>query len=472
MPVFNHPITIRLAPANYAPYGNQTPVFWQTFTPQSFKPQFHGVTDGVFPDFLIKVIPNNLYDIKNLCDEPENIDVMGSQDIEIQASCANPKSPANSFNQGGAYIDEARAITTQPVNATNNAKTTFDLKGHAGCFTDYARPNGGTAFNLFIHGRCDRESDPTPRIFESSTIPAPQGGLDRDEVFDNQDSSISSHVTFKSSKVTPGATITSNAISFRKSLHYNFLKLVRDNMAGLSMASRINGKVFVTASSLFDWGNVAGLSAESTCSINQYTTPNNEQASAQGGNPSTITCSNWSGVFEGIFGDNARFRNSTPNSLFRNSITQYDHTGKINATDPTYADGTSNPYTLSTASDASNLFIRMNNAISYGNKNYLAIGPRAQATPRFTSFPVGSYIRITGSSSNDGIYQVLSVLNGIPGDENANIRIPPSPGTPLYEYLELSRAIVPEPSANNKPITVQNVSDLPVLHIKYQEPVN
>jgi hypothetical protein len=471
MAVYNHPITIRLAPTNYAPFGDQTPVFWQTFTPRSFKPEFHGITDGVFPDFLIKVIPNNLYNIKALCDEPTNIDVLSSQDIEIQASCSNSKRPATSFNQGGAYIDDSRALLTQTINATNNAKNIIDLKGHAGCFIDYARPNGGTAFNLFIHGQCNREEDPNP-LFESSTIPAPQGGLDQDGVFDNQDSSVSSHVTFKSSDAPITTSITSNLISFRKSLHYNFLKLLRSDMAGMSMASGTNGKAFVTASSSFNWGNVPGLSAESVCSINQYTSPTNEQASAQGGNPITITCSTWNGVFEGIFGNNARFRNSTSNSLFRVLTGTYEHTGKINATDPNYADGTSNPYTLSTVSEASNLFIRMNNAISYGNKNYLAIGPRSQTAPRFTSFPVGSYIRITGSSSNDGIYQVLSVLNGIPGDNNANVRVPPTPGTPLYEYLELSRAIVPEASASTKPITVQNVSHLPILHIRYQEPVN
>jgi hypothetical protein len=471
MPVYNHPVTIRLAPTNYVSQGSNTPVYWSTFVDPAFMNRSHGVPDGVFPDFLIRAIPNNLYDIKNLCDEPENIDVAVSQDLEIQNSTANPKRPADFINQGGAYIDDPRGLLTQTVIATPNAKNTLNVSGHVSCFVDLARPNGGTAFNIFMHGQCDREGDPNA-LYESSTISAPATGFDTEGFFDDQDPTISSYVTFKSSDAPTGTSITSNLISFRKSLHYNFLKLNRADMAGLSMASGTNAKAFVTASSSFDWSNVPGLSAESVCTINEFTSPSSEQATASGGNPPNITCLRWNGVFEGIFGTNARFRNSTSNSLFRTPTNTYDHTGKINASNPLYAEGDSNPYTLSTVetTNASKLTIRMRNAFTYGDKNYLAIGPRngggggQPPTPRLNNFPVGSYIRIRGSLSNNGIYQVVGVSIGITGDSNSNTSIG---GTPQYEYLELSRAIVPELAGAN--ITVENVSDLPILHIKYRE---
>ena len=474
MAFYNHPVTVRLAPTNYAPFSGT--VRWNDFTNPLSLVIPHGSTDGVFPDALIRTIPNNLYNIKGLCDEPQNPDVYISQQIEIDASYSNPKKPLESF-RGGAYIDEARAITTQPVNATVGQKTTFDLSGHAGCFVDYARSKGATAFNLFMHGRCDRESDSNP-IFESSTIPAPQGGIDTPEFFDNQDPTVFSYVTFKSSDAAPGGSITSNLISFRKSFHHGFVKITRENIAGMSMASGVGGKVYLTSFGSFNWGDVKGLSAGGRCTINNYNTTQgqsqNETAQANttdGSSPGTISCSRWIGTFEGIFGTDARFSNSATASLFRNPLVGgYEHNGAIASADPNYRVGTiltSYAYP-SNSSATTNLSIRPEYDASYGDKNYLAIGPRAANTPRLSTLNIvpGSYIRISGSASNSGIYQVLSIVQGIPGDDNENIRFG---GGPLYEYIELSRAITVEGSGSS--ITIQNVSDLPILHIKYRQPV-
>lgn len=475
MPFYNHPVTVRLAPTNYSPFSGS--VLWDDFTNPLSLVIPHGSTDGVFPDALIRTIPNNLYDIKALCDDPANPDVYFSQQIEINASYSNPKKPLESF-RGGAYIDEPRAITTQPVNATVGQKTTFDLSGHAGCFVDYARSKGATAFNLFMHGRCDRESDTDP-IFESSTIPAPQGGIDNPEFFDNQDPRVFSYVTFKSSEAAPGGSITSNLFSFRKSLHHGFVKIVREHIAGMSMASGVGGKVYLTSIGSFNWGDIKGLSAGARCTINNWITISgnsvNETAQASttdGSSPGQITCSRWIGTFEGIFGNNARFSNNSSQSLFRNAVVgPYDHNGLIASADPGYRIGTNiatYAYPISGSPNTTNLSIRPEYDPSYGDKNYLAIGPRSISTPRLSTLNIGtgSYIRISGSASNNGIYQVLSIVEGIPGDDNENIRIG---GGPLYEYIELSRAITVEASGTN--ITIQNVSDLPILHIKYRQPV-
>lgn len=474
MAVFNHPVTVRLAPTNYSPFSGS--VSWSDYTDPSFNIVPHGTTDGIFPDSLIRAIPNNLYDIKNLCDDPTNLDVLTSQNIEINASASNPKRPTETFDKGGAYIDDSRAITTQTVNATVGGKSTFDLKGHAGCFVQYARSKGATAFNLFLHGRCDRETDTPPVFFESSTIPAPQGGIDNEGTFDNQDPTVSSYVTFKSSQAPAGPSITSRLLSFRKSLHHGFAKITHDNMAGMSMASGIGGKVYLTSFGSFNWGNVQGLSAGGRCTINTYSTVSgrsvNETAQANGiGNPvpGSVSCSAWVGTFEGIFGNNARFSNSATASLFRNTlIGGYEHNGAISSADSTYTVGTE--LTRYQLSATSSLSIRPEYAPTYGDKNYLAIGPRIATTPRLSTLNIvpGSYIRISGASNsaNNGIYQVLSIVQGIPGDDNENIRFG---NGPLYEYIELSRAITVEGSGSV--ITIQNVSDLPILHIKYREPV-
>lgn len=466
MPVYNHPITVRLAPTNYSPTSGS--VSWNQFTDSLFNTLEHGSVDGIFPRKMIQVIPNNLSDIKNLCDDPTNPDVLGSQTLEINSS----------LNQGGAYIDDPRAVITQTIDATVGARNTFDLKGHAGCFVDYARQNGATAFNLFIHGQCDRDVDPNPR-FESSTIFAPQQGIDNAEVFDNQDPTVSSYVTFRSSESAPGASITSNLFSFRKSIHHGIVRLTRNDMAGISMASGAGGKVYITSFGAFNWGNIQGLSAEGQCTINNYNSPSGQsvaetaQANSFSSTPSTISCARWNGIFEGIFGNTARFRNSGASSLFSSTTpppSGYQHNGKVVASDPNYDTANLDPYSLSSLPASSNLSIRPIYADTYGNKNYLALGPRISTTPRLSSLGVvaGSYIRITGSSSNNGIYQVLSVLDGIPGDTNENIRVG---GGPAYEYIELSRAITVEAPSGTKFITVQNVSNLPVLHIKYREPI-
>jgi hypothetical protein len=90
--------------------------------------------------------------------------------------------------------------------------------------------------------------------------------------------------------------------------------------------------------------------------------------------------------------------------------------------------------------------------------------------PQSLGIEVGSYIRLSGfdTPSNNGIYQVIARYDGVPGDEN-NLQTVPSTGAtvPRYQYLELSRDIVGEFNANS-PITVRNVSNLPILHIKYE----
>lgn len=454
MPVYNHPISFRLAPTNYNFNGT---IEWITYSDFEFNTIPHGTTDGVYPDDLIQPIPNVLDDIKGFSEDPKDIDVADSQEQEI----------ARSSNQGGAYVNVPKAITNVTINSNIGTRNTVNLLGHAQTFMEYARAKGFTYFNIFAHGQCDRRAG-LPN--ETSTIAAPLPGFDTPDQFDNQDPTISSYLTFNSAESTVPQFISSNLFSIRKSLHHGFIQVNTSGVAGISMASGIGGLVYITSHDLFDWNNVQGLSAGGLCIFNQYTTPTNESISALNTllNPTTVSCSNYQGTFVGIQGTNAVFTNFTTTanySMFSNRTTPaYFHTGQVIAADPSYpVTGRSYNWSINP------LKIRPQYAPSYGSGNYLAFGPRATTSPNLITglgISVGSYIRISGSQSNNGIYQVRSILDGVPGDTVENTSIA---GGPLYQYIELSRNIVPENSSPTKTITVENVSHMPVLHIKYRE---
>jgi hypothetical protein len=57
---------------------------------------------------------------------------------------------------------------------------------------------------------------------------------------------------------------------------------------------------------------------------------------------------------------------------------------------------------------------------------------------------------------------VLSIQDGVPNDTNETSA---QAGLVPFQYLELSRDIVPEDAGAR--ITIEDVTSLPVLHIKY-----
>jgi hypothetical protein len=119
------------------------------------------------------------------------------------------------------------------------------------------------------------------------------------------------------------------------------------------------------------------------------------------------------------------------------------------------------------------IHFRFLNPIGAGTKNLLAYkvptgGTRLFGVSQNLGITAGSYVRISGSSSNNGIYQVRSIADGIEGDTASNTK---TNGSTEYQYLELSRAITTEEQATGKNITIENVSHLPILHIKYRTPL-
>jgi hypothetical protein len=222
-----------------------------------------------------------------------------------------------------------------------------------------------------------------------------------------------------------------------------------------------------------------------TCSINSYSEfTSANKSNTSGTNPSIVTCNNKIRKFVGVVENGNKIvlqgiAASGFNSIF-SGANRYEHNGGIGSVNTTYQrfaidDPTFPHYVIPapTTGPVQTIHFRFLNPIGIGNKNLLAYKVPVGGTRLFGEAPnigitAGSYVRISGSASNNnGIYEVLSVADGIEGDTASNTR---TGGSTEYQYLELSRAIVPEEQAVGKNIKIENVSHLPILHIKYRIP--
>jgi hypothetical protein len=447
MPTFNHPITIRLAPTNISPSTN-----W--VVANATGNVVHG-PDGIYPISITSQIPNILDNVKLYAD-PLNVD----------PTISSARAEETSGVDGGGYYITAATNPTLPISATVGSKNTIDVLGNFSPFYSLARSAGATAFNLIIHGENDKGID-APVFEEFSTVVGsanPAGG------FNAEFYKTSAFVTFKSKESTI-PSLTSNTVSFRKNYHHGLIRLSRADMAGISQSNLINDFCYIYISGGLPQSIAAGLSANGNCTFNRYSGVG-ETSTATGGTPKNITCANKLLQYIGIDGAALKFKNLTGFALYDSAPTSAAAAGRIISADATFnsapnpVDAT--PYTLPVA--ASPLFLRPDYPATLGSKNLLGIvrGPtdpklfsNAQ-NPGDLNIQKNSYIRIRGSASNDGIYQVINIQDGVPNDTtevSANLSIAP------FQYLELSRDIVPEEAGAS--ITIEDVTSLPVLHIKY-----
>ena len=451
MPTFNHPITIRLAQTNISSSVNWT-------VANATGNLGHEVPDGVYPSDGISQIPNILDDVKLYAD-PDGLDptISGARTEETVGVA------------GGGYYITAAANPSVTIAATVGRGNSFDVLGNFSSFYSLARRQGATAFNLIIHGENDKGME-IPIYQEFSTVE----GASQPKVFNTEFYKTSAFVTFNSMESTT-PSLTSSTISFRKNYHHGFIQLNRSGMAGISQASRTNEFCHIYINDGNPQIIAAGLSANGNCTFNQYT--GLETSTATGASiPRSITCTGRVLQYIGIDGAALKFKNLSNFALYDFTTTSPNATGRIIASDlgfnraPNPVDTT--PYSLATT--AFPLILRPEYPVTLGAKNLLGIicGP---TDPRlFYNVPTAgdlniqknSYIRIRGSVSNDGIYQVLSIQDGVPLDINETSI---NEGLPPFQYLELSRDIIPEDAGAS--ITIEDVTSLPVLHIKYLETV-
>jgi hypothetical protein len=368
---------------------------------------------------------------------------------------------------GGGHFVGSNSVSLEFSETSAGTRVIVPMKTLASDFM-VARAQGGKTMSVLLHARQDEFADQAPPDSESRYL---QGSVASQ--FDPDFYRKSSWISFHSRESTDVPTISeSTSVSFRRNFHHGILKLTASEVAGISQDA---GNASIRSFGSFNWSSVPGLSAGSIVTFNEKTAPQNEALSASGnGSPSVITCSSKTLVFSGLVGNDAVFQNNLSTTTLFSGAKTPQVNALIRWGDPTYGSGTQ-LYTIPQSSTTvPTMTIRTYYSASYGTDNLLAVN-LAEGSSRFfggsdnIGIGVGSYIEISGAlnASNNGIYRVEAVFDGVPGDSNEVIN---ETSLPPYQYLKLSRSIVPEDMGNR--ITVRNVSNLPILHVKYTQVVN
>jgi hypothetical protein len=421
------------------------------------------------------VIPNPIVNIDSLFGDLAGVGTIRSN--ESQSTGAKPD-----FTGGGVY---STRIEDSLANTQIGQKNNIDIMPLTADFMTKARATGGVTMSLILSGK----NDNTAQYSEHKYI---RGAVETDQFNSNEFYKNFSFITFHSkeaqSAVAPTNTFT-NQLALRKSFSYSYISIPLSNIAGMQLTSALNGDNQIILLGT-DWSSIQGLSANAVVNFQGINTPPNQNeiltagiiGSQPPGVPNSISCSNFNLRYIGFNGTQGTFRTITGGrSLFSNSVGgNYQHNGNIAFADPTF--GVFEPTTrFQIQSNANVPFLRLRNqnALGFGSKNLLELRVTAPGQIRFfgSSGPtlgivVGSYIELSGCSvaSNNGIYQVIATYDGVPGEQNNSIVISTSAPTttaPALQYLELSRSITPEQSTTAQ-IRVRNVSNLPILHIKYE----
>ena len=479
-PTSNHPITISLTTTDI-----DKTISWDN------KNSFFGITHG--PDSFYSTesviqIPNYLERIEDITDPEDHPSIGPSRSNEISG---------NTFiigNQGGVYVTGGTVDIT--LNTTIGAVNSINIKNLATKFQSTVRTAGGNTFAVILHGK----TIPSTVFGEFKYLAAPFMTLEDWTDLGGNDPNIDvggipyedfykkfAYISFHSKEALVNQSITSNQFSFRKSPHHVYLNFTQSEMNGLSLSNGATGLSYIdlvtgTPAVQNKISKLQALPTGITCNINSYSgefTSANKSNEA-GTNPSTVTCNNKIRKFVGVVenGNKIVFQGtaaSGTNSIF-SGTNRYEHNGGIGSVNPLYQqtaidDPTSPHYTLPTAQT---IHFRLLNPVSFGSKNLLAYkvpvvgGKRLFGASPNIGITAGSYVRISGSASNNGIYQVLSTIDGIDQDVSSNTA---NSGSTEYQYLELSRIITAQEQAVGNNIKIENVSHLPILHVKYRQPV-
>jgi hypothetical protein len=489
-PISNHPLTIRLSTTDI-----KTDVSWNN-------KQADGAThgpDSIYPSSMLFQIPNYLERIQQVTDPADDPDIGPSRSPEVAGN-----NLTEIGGQGGVYVTGGVVdITLNPDHGTRNSINVLDI---VNTFRTHGRGNGGNTMSLIIHGKSTPDVDfgeykyVTPEIQESIDQQFDPGD-DVDRIGEHYEDFYKkfAYIAFHSKEAAVTSALTSNQISFRKGPHHTYINFSRTEMDGLSLSNGATGLSYVdlvvgSPNMAIKVAKLQGLVTGITCSINTYgefTSANKTNGS--GTNPNTVTCTNKTRKFVGLVENGNKIvlqgiAASGTNSLFSNTTATaiYEHNAGVGAANQTYlkniVDQNSPHYAMpipvaqepgQPPEPEPTIHFRFLNPIGAGTKNLLAYkvpdtGTRLFSGSQNLGITTGSYVRISGSSSNNGIYQVRSIADGIEGDTASNTK---TNGSTEYQYLELSRAITTEEQATGKNITIENVSHLPILHIKYRTPL-
>lgn len=490
-PISNHPITVRLSTTDITKE--------MSWSRKDHLDNSAGTThgpDGIYSSSDLIQIPNFLERIEEVTDPNGSPEIGPSVNTEIIG---------NTFavgNQGGVYVTGGVADFT--LDTTTGKMNSIDITNISTVYLNKARKNNGLTMSLILHGKNVSGTSMAefkyiaaePQQFDSDGNPIPTEGdidlfgepyLDFYKKF--------AYIAFNSRESQVTQSITSNQFSFRKSPHHTFVQFNRAEIEGLSLSNALNGTSIMDMVTPIAASKLAKLQTAAigcTCTFNSNTATN-ESTSANRINPSSsttlpsiITCKSVSMEYLGseANGNQIRFKNKSATSMFSGRVgsTTYQHNGAIGAFDDSFQFSFStNDYRIPAPpppvpgeppAPEPTINLRFANPAGSGSKNLLAYkvanGIRLFGGTNNIGITAGSYIRISGSPNNNGIYQVKNVFDGIDGDTPSNTAVG---GLPEFQYLELSRGITPQEQSNPTTIIVENVSHLPILHIKYKQQV-
>ena len=529
MPIYNHPITIRLIPADVNS-TNSSSTSWTLAN--SIRPQSN-ITSAVGYPFSL-LLPTSNSTLPNIMINPKAFADPTNANPEIGVTYYQEYSGfGHGQGFGGVFINSPNAVANYPMDGISGPKT-FSLLNHVGVFQQYNRGLcGGTGpgFNFIIHGQNDAvfgQTGPSGGqvYFEYSGVTGnTDAGFSRD--FYKQGSS---YVLFNSSNAgveaslgrsnyfsaIVSATNTGQLNGWRKNFQQTFIGRFDENqLIGIDWRGITLGvsEIFLDALPGFDWNNVAGMSTGALFSINQMGYGQTRYggyfeggtANRVGTSPTALTSGSFStpgylyafaGITTGSYntssakfilasvGGGLPFVNA--GSLFAPGKIVFNQT-QDNATP--YAP-TGNRWVIT---PGTSLTLRQFNNFAIGDRNLFCgdFGPSVVTrllptlegiSSQSQNIRPGDYVQFTAgtgtASANIGIYQVINTHRGIPGDAaSTRNMVPTSPvgntfATSQYEALELSRGITIDSFGlgglpQNTNITGMARIKGPVLHIKY-----
>ena len=450
----------------------------------------HG-SDDVFPK--VTVIRNPILDLPPNSEFYRTLNGVGT--IRPNES----QSIGNISSGGGVYFSQ---VTVPLQNTAVNNQNSFDVTQLARDFMNNAGASGFTQMNTIISADGTQEPLISPSFAnnESKWIEYQDTPID---VHDSNFYTKFGYISFFSAedRFRAGFTATDEGyarsytigsgtglIKMRKDFNYKYVSIPLTEVSGIVTTAA--GPPAIHSIQLINplWGNL-GLSAGSLVSFQESisTANTNETITAvasPGGIPPTYVCGNRTAIYDGnISGDGRTISLTTigsKNSLFINGTLQL--TGNVAVADSNFGIGNPNPRYFAdpnsspppTATVPPSLVMRFKNAVNVGSKNLLEVQLTSTASTKFfgatadspsMGFTAGSYVQISGFSNaaNNGIFQVINVYDGVPGDSNYKS----ATNTNRYQYLELSRQIIGETPTGSSNIVIRNVSKLPLLHIKY-----
>lgn len=457
----NSPIVIRLATTNITENATWT-------TRDGTNP--YG-SDAYFTS--VNQIPTLLGRIREIINpNPPFSDISDDRPNEVSSG---------STNAGGIGVSGAGIIYSL-FDTTASAGVTISIMPLLNKFVSFAGNCGGITMSLILHGQNELSS----ATGEYKYVP---GSSDYNGVAGhNKDFyKTSAYLTFKSNSNSSIPTLTSSNISFRNTFHHVGITFGINDYTGITMrAAPISG----IGSATIYFNNIRGLpeafttaaALGKTLTINSYPSEVVSALKYSGSPlfPSTVFCQNKTVLCAIVAADSINISyNATPvsaYSLFDNiSSSYYLGIGTNGIVTPTNA---ATPFTEITTryyhTPPVNIFnVRVLNPVVVGSSGrYLAIESTG-TTDRFfggtspTSITAGSYIRISQAGINNGIYQVIETFDGISNDIASNKFV--VGGLSQYQYLKLSRDIIQENSGSS--IKIENISTLPILHIKYRQTI-